>query len=86
MRLHGFVLLLERLQFDSGVLIRPGKAIPQRSDRFVAKNFLRGPKDARQGAVDLVSEVGKNTFQTLKTRITDVGLVFRGAKAHNAGL
>ena len=83
---HDFVLLLERLHFDSGVLIRPGKAIPQRSHRNVAIDLAPGPKNARQGAVDLVSEVGKNALQTLKTRIADIGLVIRGAAAHNAGL
>ena len=77
--LHIFVLLLKRLQFGSGVLIRPGKAIPQRSDRLVAVILDSSPENARQGAVVLVSEVGKNALQTLETSVTDIGLIFSGA-------
>ena len=39
--------------------------------------FVTGPKNIGQGAVDRISEVGKNALETFETGITDLGLDFR---------
>ena len=56
----------------------------QRSHRNVTIDFAPSLKNASQGAVDRVSEIGKNALQTIETGFTDIWLIFSIAKAQNA--